>query len=72
VAAAKEDDMNPVLMQALAAERIRENQAQFSAAGRARRAERSLSVRLFARSPRAGRGPVILTAARSLRSARPA
>lgn len=64
--------MHPVLMQALAAERIRENQAQFSAAGRARRARRSVSARRFARGSRAARSQVFLPAARPLRGARPA
>jgi hypothetical protein len=64
--------MHPVLMQALATERIRENQAQFSASGRARRAQRSLSARRFARSSRAARRQVFLPTARPLRGARPA
>jgi hypothetical protein len=72
VAAAKEDDMHPVLMQALAAERIRETQAQLSVAGRARRANRSLSARRFARSSRAARRPAFVPTAQPMRGARPA
>lgn len=64
--------MNPALIQALAAERIRETQAHVSGAARARRARRSLGARVFARSPRAPRGPVFLPQARSLRGPRPA
>jgi hypothetical protein len=72
VAATKEEVMNPVLMQDLAAERIRESQAHASAAGRARQAQRSLSARRFARSSRAARNSVFVPAARPLRGARPA
>lgn len=64
--------MHPVLMQALAVEQIRESRTRASAAGRARRAERSLSARLFAHSSRSARGPVFRPAARPLRGARPA
>jgi hypothetical protein len=64
--------MHPVLIQALAAERFRESQAQASAAGRARLARRSLSARLSARGSRAAHGPVFLSATRPLRGARPA
>jgi hypothetical protein len=62
--------MHPVLTQAIAAERAREQQAHAAAARLAREARGSRRARLLARLPRGSRGPVLRPAGRQLRAAR--
>jgi len=49
--------MHPAIIEAVAAEQIRELQARAAAAGRSRQLRRSPHARLFTRFRGAGRGP---------------
>jgi hypothetical protein len=64
--------MHPAIIEAVAAEQVRELQARAAAAGRARQLRRSRHARLFTRFRGAGRGPAVLPAAQSLRGPRAA
>jgi hypothetical protein len=59
--------MHPAIIQAIAAEQVRELQAHAATARRARQLRRSRPARLFTRFPGAGRGPALRPAARTLR-----
>jgi hypothetical protein len=64
--------MHPLITQAIAAERRREDQARAAAAGRARPLRRSRRVWLLSRLPRAGRVPAMRPAPGQLRGPRAA
>jgi hypothetical protein len=64
--------MHPAIIQAIAAEQVRELRAHAAAAGRARQLRRSRPARLFTRFPGAGRGPAQRPAAQPLRGPRAA
>jgi hypothetical protein len=59
--------MHPAIIQAIAAEQVRELQAHAATAHRARQLRRSRPARLFTRFPGVGRGPAPRPAARTLR-----
>jgi hypothetical protein len=63
--------MHPAIIQAVAAEQVRDLHAYAATAGRARQLRRSRPARLFTRFPRARRGPA-LRPAQPLRSPRAA
>jgi hypothetical protein len=64
--------MHPLISQAIAAERRRDDQARAAAAGRARQIRRARRMRLLAAVPRAGRVPAVQPATGRLRGPRPA